>query len=211
MSTFSENMDYYLYNGKLIIKFFIEAKPLKSDGYPELHSTTLYNKQDFSDIELITGDKKFCAHKAILANHSLVFTTMFKTDMRENIKNVVTINDISAEVIDCLLTWIYTNEVEFHHDTIYELSYASEKCQIFGLKKLCEKYLYELLTVKNWVEIISIADKCNVENLKKMLIAFINNRKEILTPETYNKLKNLNKMLILEVLECFVTPITEIK
>ncbi|KAL7302121.1 hypothetical protein TKK_0005347 [Trichogramma kaykai] len=212
VSTFKQEISNYSFNGLIKIQFLIDAKPVKSDGktlelfhgFPELHSTTLYNQPDFSDVELIVGDKKFYAHKAILANHSPVFATMFKTDMKESKESIVKINDLSAEVVDCLLTWIYTNKVEFHHDIIYNLSYASEKYQITGLKKLCEITLEKSLTTKNWVEFISTADKYSMENLKKIIIAFIVNHKDILTSEIFKEMENLSKKMVLEIFEYFV-------
>lgn len=72
----------------------------------------LLESEEFSDFALCVGDKVFPAHKCILAARSSVFRSMFKYNMKETQDNRVHITDMDTEVVNQMLRFIYTDEVE---------------------------------------------------------------------------------------------------
>ena len=63
---------------------------------------------EFTDIVVVAEEREFPAHRAILAERSAVFRAMFNVDMKENRMKRVVIEDLSADAVSDLLTFIYT-------------------------------------------------------------------------------------------------------
>ena len=68
----------------------------------------LYNTKDNSDITITCGGKIFACHKIILASRSPVFKKMFESDMLEKRTGSVDIKNMTPEVLESLLEYIYT-------------------------------------------------------------------------------------------------------
>ena len=87
-----------------------------------------------SDVTLVAGRKELKAHKLILSARSPVFARMFQHNTRESITNTVTITDITAEVLEAMLQFIYTDDcailqksADSSDDVIRELLIAADK------------------------------------------------------------------------------------
>lgn len=114
------------------------------------------------------------AHKVILVAHSNVFATMFssKSCFEEASSNVVNINDLSFEVMNEVLKFIYTGKVTYlDEERTFQLLYAAEKYDIENLKNLCIRYLSCHLTQKSAEKILWIADFYNLHELKQLASA----------------------------------------
>ncbi|KAL7286064.1 hypothetical protein TKK_0019672 [Trichogramma kaykai] len=198
------NWNEYLRNEMLEIRFWLTTK-LKDDGYctllSDLPSSTLYNNSDFSDVQLLVGDQSFHAHKAILANCSQVFATMFKIDMKESKNNVVEIDDLNAETIEGMLQFVYTRKVKkLNENIVLNLLMASDKYQIEDLKTLCENYLYQSINCDNCIKIINLADLYKIDSLKFLAkITIARNIKTISTSKDFIELGKTNYDLLLEI------------
>jgi len=65
----------------------------------------MLNAERGSDITLVANDgEEFPAHSLILASRSPVFAAMFEHEMKEKKEKRVIIDDLSSEVVACLLT-----------------------------------------------------------------------------------------------------------
>ena len=77
---------------------------------------SLFNSQQFSDVQLslieLHSDKKkiIYAHKAILANDSPFFRTLFQSNFIESRANIVNITVIDIDVALELIAWMYSKE-----------------------------------------------------------------------------------------------------
>ncbi|XP_014233149.1 TD and POZ domain-containing protein 4-like [Trichogramma pretiosum] len=198
------NLNKYLKNGIMEIRFWLVTK-LKNDEYctllSVLPSSTLYNNSDFSDVQLSVGNQSFHAHKAILANCSQVFATMFNIDMKESKDNIVKINDLNAETVQSMLQFVYTRKVEqLNENIVINLLMASDKYQMEDLKIFCENYLYRSINCNNCIRIIELADLYKMDLLKfwaKSVIA--QNIKTISTSEDFIELGKKNYDLLMEI------------
>lgn len=174
-----ENSKELLPGGNLTIYTEIDARALTPVKKFDL-GCKLYKDRQFTDVSILVGDKKFRAHKAILATRSPVFRQMFAHDMVENKLNAVRVVDFEAEVIEEMLESIYTNvsslELKLYEegeDFVMELFKAADKYQIDDLKLECERVLYENLSVDSALQTLELADKYNSHQLKYEVLEFI--------------------------------------
>lgn len=97
---------------------FEESDSVLQQKHYEALSSQLLNLREnsnSSDIVLVTtvDRREFQAHKNILASRSAVFSAMFQHgNFIENKKNRVEIDDVTGEVMDALLRYIYSADVQ---------------------------------------------------------------------------------------------------
>lgn len=66
----------------------------------------------FYDVTIEVEDKKFYAHRAILAAQSTVFKAMFMANMRESTSGIVQLSDISPTAFSVVLRHLYGSSLE---------------------------------------------------------------------------------------------------
>ena len=100
------------------------------------------NSKLHADVEFIVQDKRFSAHKAILAARSPVFRSDFTKEESKNV-NQIQIDDVDASSFEQFLHFLYTGEF-LHFD------FTGEPAPMLvnkGLLKLASRY--QLKTLKN--------------------------------------------------------------
>ncbi|XP_043462247.1 protein roadkill-like [Leptopilina heterotoma] len=151
-----------------------------------------------SDVTFNVENTNFPAHKIVLASMSPVFEKMFAHQMKENITNIVVIEEIDPEVFKEMLRFIYTGKIENSKQVAFRLHELADKYDVKKLRIICEQYLENYLTVKNAIAVLQLADSHNSVNLKKKSINFIQkNFNEIGTMDAF---KNVKQELLLELL-----------
>ncbi|XP_043464507.1 speckle-type POZ protein-like [Leptopilina heterotoma] len=99
---------------------------------------SLYEEKKLTDFKIICDDKEFCVHKIILVCQSDVFRAMLENPMKEFKNDELIISDFYPKIVEVMIRYLYS-------DTLTET--------------LSEEELKELLL---------IANKYNLENLKKI-------------------------------------------
>ncbi|PWA63446.1 SKP1/BTB/POZ domain-containing protein [Artemisia annua] len=87
------------------------------------------------------------AHCALLAAQSPVFHSMFSHDLKEKEMSTVNISDMTIEVCQAFISYIYTSNIE-HQDFIkhrLDLLRAAEKYDVLDIKDVSEKFNGNLL------------------------------------------------------------------
>ena len=87
-----------------------------------------------TDITLVTtvDGREFSAHKSILAARSVVFAAMFShEELEESQKNQVEVPDFSGEVMEAMLSYIYTGKIESIDSFAGDLLVAADKVCLF--------------------------------------------------------------------------------
>lgn len=82
-----------------------------SPGYPRRlleNMTQLWQESSFCDITLLIGIKRFHAHKNVLAASSPYFRAMFSSGMKEQGRNEIELHDVSSDVFNLVISFIYT-------------------------------------------------------------------------------------------------------
>ncbi|KAL7303416.1 hypothetical protein TKK_0004600 [Trichogramma kaykai] len=157
--------------------FVQDYKISQSDGndVPKLKFDMVFLDEKFSDLVIQTAcGKKVPAHRVILAAASPVFNAMFSHNMLENQSQSVDMVDISYDTAVEMLRYIYTGSVETQEcSLVAEVLVAADKYELENLKIECEKLLSSKLSSKNVIDILKVADKCRIKNLKENAVDFL--------------------------------------
>jgi len=88
----------------------------------------LYECKKHSDIVLIIGDEReeLKAHKLVLAARSPVFAAMFEHECEESRRNRIEIVDLTVDVMEQMLRYIYTGKVS-SEQCLFDLLVAADK------------------------------------------------------------------------------------
>ena len=142
---------------------------------PEVGSCVehLLKEGRFSDVVVAAGGQEFPAHRVVLAQRSDVFGAMFDADMKEKLSGRVVIEDLSADVVDNLVTFIYTDSAPDIWELAAELLMAAEKYNIARLKAVCELHLALSLNLDNVVDLLVLADLHDAGQLRRSTLDFI--------------------------------------
>ena len=158
----------------------------------------LYDNQKLSDFQFLVeendGTYKFYAHKYILTKRSSIFAALFKYE--KSISNIH-VTDVSLMGMDGILRSIYQDErqIDFNFVDSNQFCYLTEsdKNASNNLKNLCDERICTILTLDNAIELLLLAEKCNLEKLKAKAIELIAlDSDNIIENPEFESLKNSN-------------------
>jgi len=137
----------------------------------DLHQ--LYATKEYADITITCGGKIFKCHKSILASRSPVFAAMFKSNMKEMRTGRVEIKNMTPQVLECLLEYIYTSHASSVKVLAKELLASADQYQIGKLKELCEMRLSSSIDASNCIELLVLGDIYQASILKTKALGFV--------------------------------------
>jgi speckle-type POZ protein len=105
---------------------------------------------------------------------SKVFAAMFSNKMLESSMNTVEIPDFDEEIVEGMLEYMYTGQVESLPEKAPDLLQIAEKYDLPGLKDECEHTMAENLSVETAAEVLLMAHLYSANVLKPKVIDFIN-------------------------------------
>ncbi|XP_073837917.1 protein roadkill-like [Musca autumnalis] len=203
----------FLTKNEIIFKVKYVPKKIKTKEQMQLDKVTSKPKlindflkilvnNKYADIILVARDgTEFMAHKLVLSARSEVFDTMLHSAFVENKTNRITIDDMDADVMKEMLTFIYTGK-EIPKEMALALFPAANKYALDDLETMCAGILTETINTASSVEILLLADRHSNQLLKKNAIIFINtNLKSVMKTEGWKILKDTNYDLYNEILE----------
>ncbi|XP_057318255.1 speckle-type POZ protein B-like [Microplitis mediator] len=162
----------------------------------------LYDSKSNSDVILVVGNEKFNAHKIILSARSPVFSAMFTHKMKENRDNEVAIPDIEPEIVNKLLEFIYTDEINDLDMDAASLLDAADKYQLLKLKSLCEESLSKSASIDNAIELMILADLHNANQLfERVLELVIKNIEDVINTPEYKILEESKPLLLTKLIK----------
>ncbi|XP_015109388.1 speckle-type POZ protein A-like [Diachasma alloeum] len=165
--------------------------------------TKLLDNPEYADATITVGNRKFFVLKAILAARSSVFAAMFEHGMRESHEGNVEVTDLTQEVVEEMLHFIYADEVKRPDCFTIELLYAAQKYDLRRLVMLTGRTLLHDLAAENAAERLVIADRFNLKDIKEFIIRFIGGQtKAVMQTEGY---KTMATEYVHLALECFET------
>lgn len=154
------------------------------------------------DITFYVGDKKIPAHSQVLSARSVVFASMFESDMLEKNSGRVEITDIDQNTFKMLLQFVYYGRVvcnEFY-DWL-KLIVASDKYSVTSLVKICDDHIVNNLSIENVIDVYITADLISASVLKEKCIEFIfANKRQVVETDVYKNLLKTRANLANEIL-----------
>lgn len=161
------------------------------------------NDPVYADIvfEVDSGDE-FFGHKIILSRCAY-FKAMFESNMAEKTQTRIRIKDVTNEVFQLLLSYLYLDEItiETSSSDLMALFVAADRFGIERLKRICEQAILSTLTVENACVIFRAADMSSASLLRKKSVEFIlRNYDAVLKTIAFEELARSNIELTLELI-----------
>ena len=152
----------------------------------------VFDAGQFTDVTIDCQGKMFHCHKAILAGRSPVLEAMFSSNFKEGMGEKVEVVDVTPDIFEELLHFIYSGEVQYlnmnKRERAAKLLVAAEKYYVPDLKHFCEENLCVNLTVDNVLDTLELADLHNAANLRAMALKFIGeNAKEVASQKEWRE------------------------
>lgn len=146
------------------------------DGSRELVGDlkSLLETEKFSDMTLCAGGREFLVHRSILGARSPVFAAMFEHETMEKLQNKVNIEDVDSDVMHQLLRYIYSGCTDDVTPALsLSLLAAADKYSLPKLKKLCSHYLCSNLTTDMALNVLTVANLHEDDDLKEAAIRVV--------------------------------------
>lgn len=160
---------------------------------------------------------RISAHRLVLSAVSPYFETMFQANMAEKGQLLVNIKGIDSNTLSILVDFAYTTEITVSVENIFNLLTAANMLCFEEVEQSCIEFLCRSLNLENCVDICTIAEMINCEELHRMATLFVSSKfrqlvKDIsfvnLTPlqlETVLSNDNLNVTSEAEVFDAVMT------
>lgn len=176
----------------------IVSKSLVDNSF-ERDLEKLFNNPSYSDVTITIGERKFFALKGILATRSSVFASMFEEEVNEYVNNI-DITDLTEEVFEEVLYFIYTDQVRNLDAMRDQLLHAAQKFELPRLVHLTEHALLKKLAVDNVCDRLIVADQYKLDAIKIAIIRFIKGQvKAVVQTQGYKTLSRTHCALALEI------------
>ena len=98
---------------------------------------------------------------------------MFNSGMREAQSDVIKLSDISHDIMNILINFMYTSKVAVTSNNVYELLHAADLLQMVKVRDFCTKYLVGNLTVGNCFGVLDVGKMYSNQQLVNQIIKFI--------------------------------------
>lgn len=127
------------------------------------------------DITLCVDSRQFRANKALLAAASPFFRCLFTSKMSESFSDEVTLEGLNVEIMEDVLTFIYTGKINLTLENAQEIVKASDFLMIASLKEIGTDFLKQSLEQSNCFSVLEFAQKYGCNTLKNETIRFLCN------------------------------------
>ncbi|RWS19923.1 Protein roadkill-like protein [Leptotrombidium deliense] len=134
------------------------------------------------DFVILCDGAIFNVHSLVLKARSKVFQLMLDRQWEEKRLNQLVIHDFNADVIRAMVIFLYSDNIEICilKDVAFDLLIAADKYDLPKLKKICEQCIAShLLKPENLGNLLKLADFCNCEKLKEIVLENIASNAEI--------------------------------
>ncbi len=113
-------------------------------------------------------EKLFYVHSTILASKSDYFRTLLNSNMLESRNNCLKLVDISYFILEKLLLFIYTNDLDVDKfEDWVDLLYAASRFSMPQLIQICELSIRKFVNLENVEKVEKIAYKCDAFQLAR--------------------------------------------
>ncbi|XP_043464510.1 speckle-type POZ protein-like [Leptopilina heterotoma] len=164
-----------------------EVKPSEEIDIPKNQMSvkflSLYEEKKLTDFKIICKDQEFCVHKLILVCQSDVFQAMFENPMIESRENVLVISDFEPKIVEVMIRYLYSDEMteSLSEDEFKQLLLIANKYNLEKLEKICFSEILKVIkTFEQAVDLAILTDSHNFVDMKKLVIQFIRENKNIM-------------------------------
>ncbi|XP_050089118.1 actin-binding protein IPP [Anopheles aquasalis] len=129
----------------------------------------------FCDVEIRASGTTVHAHRAVLSASSAYFEAMFRPELglSEGKQRSVTLHSIRADILELLIGFIYTGQIEIEQSNVQELLAAADMLQVPEVVDGCCEYLCRELHSTNALGILRFAEAHNCRQLAEVASNFV--------------------------------------
>ncbi|XP_055088163.1 kelch-like protein 29 [Periophthalmus magnuspinnatus] len=131
--------------------------------------------KEFTDLKIIVEGKEFEVHQNVLASCSLYFKDLVKRSSGETRRGdtlELNMSNITAEVLEQLLEFVYTGSLVIDSANAKTLLEAANKFQFNTFCKVCVSFLEKQLTAANCLGVLAMAEAMSCTELHNMAKAY---------------------------------------
>ena len=144
-----------------------------------------------SDVKLKCeiSDKKFFAHKYVLAASSAVFYAMFYGNLADK-NSVVHLSDTNDEYLEEFLRFLYTDECNLTADNAMSVLYLAKKYIVPSLAEKCIEFLDSIFSPENIFTILHKTVQLDEKKLEEKCWEFVElNTREVVASVEFTDIK----------------------
>ena len=132
-------------------------------------------KKFMCDVVLFSPPREYFAHRNVLCSASPFFLELFTSSPNSQLTlgSRVDISNISSEILEDVLNFIYLGEICVCEQNVTQLIIASDILRMSNLKEIVCRFYERKLCPSNCLSIASLADKFNCESLREAADKFI--------------------------------------
>ena len=93
--------------------------------------------------------------------------------MQETRQLEIKLNDISSNGLKLIIDFIYSGELRLNIENLNDLLNVITHLQVKDAFKLCEEYLYEILTINNCIDLFNLVDLFSLQKVKIFIFNYI--------------------------------------
>lgn len=132
----------------------------------------LRKESKLCDFTIEVEDVQFRVHQTLLAACSDYFRAMLTSDSKEAKQGRVVIQDINATTMGAVLDFFYSSKVNLSNSNVQEILFAASFFQIAPLVDISVEFIKQRVEVDNCVGVLNVADRCNLEDLRKQALCY---------------------------------------
>ncbi|XP_053569729.1 kelch-like protein 40 [Bombina bombina] len=143
----------------------------------------------FIDCTLKIKEKQFPCHRLVLAACSPYFRAIFLSDIEESKKNEIDLEDVDPDVMEKILHYIYTSEIEITEANVQDIFSVANMFQIPSIFTVCVSFLQKKLCLSNCLAIFRLGLMLDCPRLAVCARDFLSDRFNLINrDEEFNQL-----------------------
>ena len=150
-----------------------------------------------TDVCIECGTLKFYCHAVILKARSTMFFRILESSCKPN---VVSITEVNPEVMEKIIAFIYSGQVDINKDSLVDVLEAAVKLELPTLLERCHKFFRNQINFENAVDVLLIAEKYGLSQLQEMAEKRITKNRATLMADTAFRQKMMENPRVLLLL-----------
>jgi len=117
----------------------------------------------FCDVILLAEDTELPAHRIVLSSLSAYFSAMFASEMAEKRQDRVTINGVEVGMLQLIVDYAYTAEINITKSNVQSLLSAANLLQVIPVREACCRFMLRHMDESNVIGVHCFAEAhdCN--------------------------------------------------
>ena len=150
-----------------------------------------------TDVCIQCEESKFYCHSVILKARSLWFARILASHSEVN---VVEVSEVNHYVMEKIITFIYTGQVNFNKDNLVEVIAASVKLEVHTLLDECHRFFRNQINFENAADVLILAEKFQLPKFQEVALKRITKNRISLMSDQQFRQKMLDHPRILLLL-----------